>query len=136
MQPLLKRIHQLTSQIDAAFIRLKITEKQNKIKKLEVELSNSEIWNNPNNAKDKSKQLSMLINIVDPWIILKAQVNDISDLIEMDDSSLQKEFDGQIVALEKEYDIRRKDLLFDGKYDDYSAIILSLIHISEPTRPY
>jgi peptide chain release factor 2 len=123
MQPLIKRIHNLTSQIDVAFNRIKITEKQAKINKLEAELSNSEVWNNPNNAKDKSKQLAVLNDIVDPWVVLRAQVNDISELIEMGDSSLQKEFDGQINALEKEYEVHRIDLLFDGKYDDYSAIV-------------
>jgi len=123
MQPILKRINNLKSQIDIAFARLKIADKQIKILELDAELANSEIWNNPNNAQNKSKQLAALSSIVNPWVTLQAQVNDIAELIEMGDSSLQKEFEVQISALEKEYDIRRKDLLFNGQYDDHNAII-------------
>jgi len=123
MQPLLKRIKNLSSQIDFAFTRLKISGKQESILVLEAELLKSEIWNNPENAKNKSKQLAALTAIVDPWVTLKAQVSDILELIEMCDSSLLKEFDCQITALEKEYESRRKELLFQGKYDDHNAII-------------
>lgn len=123
MQPLLKRITNLSSQIDAAFTRLGIVDKQEKITELEAELAKSEIWNNPVNAQDKSKRLAALTNMVEPWVTLKAQVNDIAELIGMGDDSLIKEFDGQVAALESEFDIRRKDLLFHGKYDDHNAII-------------
>ena len=123
MQPLLKRITNLLSQIDAAFGRLKIVKKNESIKELENELAKSEIWNNPTDAQEKSKRLAVLTNIVEPWLILKAQVSDIAELIEMGDSSLLREFEGQVSAFEKEFDIRRKDLLFSGKFDDYNAII-------------
>jgi len=41
----------------------------------------------------------------------------------MGDESLQKEFDEQVTALENEFNILRKELLFNGKYDDHNAII-------------
>ena len=123
MQPLLKRTNNLKSQIDVAFSRLNIVEKQQKIIELEVEISKPEIWNNPVSAKNKSKQLSALVAVVNPWVTLMAQVSDIVELIEMGDNSLIKEFEAQINKLEKEYEIRRKDLLFHGKYDDKNAII-------------
>ena len=123
MQPLLKRITNLSVQIDVAFERLEISKKQKKLSELESELSKSEIWNNPINAQEKSKNLAALNSTVEPWLVLKAQVGDIAELIGMGDSSLEKEFDGQVAALEKEFKIRQKDLLFHGKYDDYNAII-------------
>ncbi|MDB5167452.1 MAG: prfB [Candidatus Saccharibacteria bacterium] len=123
MQPLLKRITHLSAQIDAAFGRLKIADKQHTISLLESELATSEIWNNPNNAQDKSKQLAALTSMVEPWITLQAQVADIAELIEMNDDSLLNEFDGQVTALEKEFDVRRKELLLNGEFDDHNAIL-------------
>ncbi|NTW61823.1 peptide chain release factor 2 [Candidatus Saccharibacteria bacterium] len=123
MQPLLKRINTLLAQIDAAFVRLGISEKQKAIVILEKELAAPEIWNNPNNAQEKSKQLAMLSGAVDPWVILKAQVNDISELVAMNDRSLESEFDEQVGAFEKEYEARKKDLMFNGEFDDHGAII-------------
>ena len=123
MQPLLKRITNLSAQIDTAFERLDIANKQSVIIKLDSELANSEIWNNPTNAQNKSKQLAALSSAVEPWVTLQAQVNDIAELIAMNDNSLLKEFDGQVTALETEFSTRRKDLLYHGKFDDHNAII-------------
>ena len=123
MQPLLKRITHLSTQIDAAFERLKIADKQQTITVLESELATSEIWNNPSIAKDKSKQLAALTSMVEPWITLQAQVADIAELIEMNDNSLLVEFEGQVSALEKEFDVRRKELLLNGEFDDHNVIL-------------
>lgn len=123
MQPLLKRITQLESQVDAAFERLAISNKQQAITELEAELSRSEIWNNPQDAQAKSKQLAALSGMVEPWVTLRAQVADISELLEMNDESLLKEFDGQVTALENEFETRRRELLLSGEYDGYNAIL-------------
>jgi peptide chain release factor 2 len=123
MQPLLKRITHLSSQVNGALERLKIIEKQQFISELETELSTSEIWNNPKNAQEKSKQLAALISMVEPWLTLQAQVSDIAELIAMNDDSLLVEFDGQVSALEKEFEVRRKELQLNGEFDDHNAIL-------------
>jgi peptide chain release factor 2 len=123
MQILLKRVTKLSSQIDAAFDRLEISKKQKKLSELELELSKPEIWNNPIDAQEKSKNLAALNLTIEPWVVLSTQVKDIAELIEMGDSSLEKEFEVQVSALEKEFKTRQKDLLFHGKYDDHNAII-------------
>jgi peptide chain release factor 2 len=123
MQPLLKRIMNLSSKVDDAVERLKIADKQKTLSKLETELSKSEIWNNPSIAQEKSKKLAALNLTIEPWLVLRAQVNDIAELIGMGDASMLQEFECQVSALEKEFATRQKDLLFKGKYDDYNAII-------------
>jgi peptide chain release factor 2 len=123
MQPLVKRITQLLAQIDAAFIRLSIIDKQAVIADLESQMATSEIWNNPTDAQMKSKQLAALNTIVEPWVTLRAQVADMNELIEMGDDTLLAEFDGQVSALESEFDIRRKELLLNGELDDHNAIL-------------
>jgi peptide chain release factor 2 len=123
MQPLLKRLQLLTKSIDTAFTQLKIDEKAKHIKELETELASSEIWNNPTYATDKSKQLAALQSMVEPWQTLKSQASDMTELMELGDDSLVAEFEGQIAALEKEFESRKKVLLFNGEYDDHSAII-------------
>jgi peptide chain release factor 2 len=122
-QSLTKHLETLLEQIEASFERLKIPEKQKTLKKLELELAESGIWNNPNEAQAKNRQFAALSSLVDPWLILKAQVTDMVDLIKLDDESLLKEFTKEIEALEKEYNKLRKYLIFDGPFDDHSAII-------------
>jgi peptide chain release factor 2 len=123
MQPLLKRLESLKNAIDAAFFQLKIEEKAKQIGELEAELASSEIWNNPVYATEKSKQLAALQAMVDPWQTLKSQVNDIGELMELGDDSLTSEFDGQVTALENEFESRKKVLLFNGEYDDHNVIL-------------
>jgi peptide chain release factor 2 len=123
MQPLLKRIKKLCFEIEAAMERLHLVDKQSLIVELEEQMATSEIWNNPNHAQDLSKQLAALKKMVDPWVTLDAQVNDIAELMDFDDDSLLVEFEGQITAFEKEFEAMRKDLLFDGEFDDHNAIL-------------
>jgi peptide chain release factor 2 len=123
MQTLLKRLKVLLSQIDAAFLRLNIVDKQKTIMFLTSQLAQSEIWHNPTDAQAKSKQLAALSNAIDPWVILRTQVADIIELIELGDDSLLPEFEQQVNALEGNFAKLRKDLLFHGKYDDHNAII-------------
>lgn len=123
MQPLLKRLNELRPQIDAALERLRINDRQSQIDDMEAQLSTSEIWHNPQYAQDLSRQLAALKKMVDPWLTLKAQVADMSELMELGDDSLLAEFEGQINAFEREYEVLRKDLLFDGELDDHNAIL-------------
>jgi peptide chain release factor 2 len=43
--------------------------------------------------------------------------------MDLGDDSLKAEFDGQIAALETELAERKKELLFNGEYDDHNAIL-------------
>ncbi|MFY9228470.1 MAG: peptide chain release factor 2 [Candidatus Microsaccharimonas sp.] len=123
MQPLIKRLNELRPQIDAALMRLNIAAKQQEINHLDQLMATSEIWNNPTDAQAKSKQLAALRNLVDPWLTLQAQASDMDELMEMGDDSLQEEFEGQLTAMEREYQALRKVLLYDGEFDDHDAIL-------------
>lgn len=123
MQPLLKRLSTLRTQIDAATKRLDIEGKQKMIADLEAELAVPEIWNNPSYAQEQNKKLAMLKSVVDPWIVLDAQVSDIVEFMELGDEELLPEFEKQVEAMELELESRRKELLFDGEYDNHGAIL-------------
>lgn len=123
MQPLIKRLNELRPQIDAALERLAIDDKQAHIDDMEAQLSVSEVWNNPSHAQDLSRQLAGLKKMVEPWVTLKAQTDDMLELMDIGDDELLGEFEGQIIAFEAEYEKLRKDLLFDGEFDDHNAIL-------------
>lgn len=123
MQPLEKRVRDLSIEIDAGYERLHLSTKQDEIKAFETELAQPEIWNNPAYAQDLSKKLAALNTMVEPWTTLRAQVNDIHELMELGDDSLAPEFEAQIIAMEKELETLRRQLLFDGEFDDHNAIL-------------
>lgn len=123
MQPLEKRVQILKDDVATAYSQLAIDDKARQLVALDDEMAVPEVWNNPTEAQNKSKQQAALAAMVQPWQTLRAQVDDIVELMSMGDDSLQSEFEGQIVALEQELAERKKELLFNGPYDDHNAIV-------------
>lgn len=123
MQPLEKRVKALQQDIAAAYSQLAIDDKRALLIQLDEELARPEIWNNPTNAQEKSKQQAAVTAMVEPWVTLKAQTADIVELMALGDDSLLVEFEGQINALETEFHDRKKELLFNGEYDDHNVIL-------------
>lgn len=123
MQPLKKRRDELAHGIDTAYEQLAIDAKAAQAAELERELSAPEVWNNPAHAQDISRQLAALQAMVQPWQILRSQVADIGELMDLGDDSMQAEFDGQVSAFEQEFADRKKELLFNGEFDDHNAIL-------------
>jgi len=123
MQPLEKRAAALKSDALDAMERLDVAGKDEALMKLDEELAVPEVWNNPTHAQELSKRAASLRAIVEPWQTLETQVNDIVELMELGDDSMKAEFESQLSMLESELAQRRRDLLFDGPFDDHDAII-------------
>lgn len=123
MQPLSKRLDELSAGIDAAYARLAIDDKAAQTHQLETALAAPEVWNNPAHAQDLSRQLAALQAMVQPWQTLRAQVADIHELMELGDESMLAEFEGQVSAMETEFADRKRELLFGGGFDDHNAIL-------------
>lgn len=123
MQALLKRLEVLRREFEAAYLQLNIDAKAEQLAQLELQLAQPEIWNNPANASMLNKQFSALQISTQPWLALKMQLSDISELMQLGDESLQVEFDGQISAMENEVTALKKELLLSGEYDNYNAIL-------------
>ena len=70
-----------------------------------------------------TRQAASLRSQIEPWQILRSQISDIVELIDLGDDSMLVEFTEQLAALEAEYQERRKDLLFSGEYDNRAAIL-------------
>lgn len=123
MQPLEKRAQELRSQIDDAARRLRLDAKKHELEEVDERLSDPEVWHNPTEAQELSKQSASLRAQIEPWETLTVQVMDLAELVQMDDDSLKDEVVAQLEALENEFAARKKDLLFSGEYDDHDAII-------------
>lgn len=123
MQPLKKHSKDLLEQINSAYRRLDIDAKREELSHIDEQLADSNVWSNPERAQMLARESSALKSQTEPWQVLKSQVSDIIELMELGDDSMIDEFTQQIDALESEYAERRKELLFDGEYDSYDAIL-------------
>lgn len=114
---------QLRADIDESVARLALGEKKAELEAIEKELAEPEVWNDPAHAQELSKKSAALRGLIEPWEALNVQAADIAELLELGDESMMSEIDVQVKALEDELAARRKDLLFDGEYDDHDAIL-------------
>ena len=123
MDKLKVRVADILNELEKASLKLDLENKRNQITELETEISNPEIWLNPKNAQEKVKKLADLKKVIHPWVVLKTQIEDISELIDLGDDDLFDEFESQIQQFESDFLELRKQLLFDGEFDDSDAIV-------------
>lgn len=123
MDKLKARVADILNELEKASLKLDLENKRNQITELETEISNPEIWLNPKNAQEKVKKLADLKKVIHPWVVLKTQIEDISELIDLGDYDLFDEFESQIQQFESDFLELRKQLLFDGEFDDSDAIV-------------
>jgi len=123
MQPLRKRVVALLANIEEAYKKCAIDAKAEELMVIDTQLADSNVWANVERAQQLSKQAASLRAQIEPWQILRSQVADLQELLDIGDDSMVAEFDQQIAALEAEYAERRKDLLFAGEFDNHAVIL-------------
>ena len=123
MQELLKRLMELRSEFFGVYEKLKITEKILQMSKLEVEVADPEIWHDVKLATEKNQELARLNEEIQPWELLKTQIEDLEELLEIADEDLKEEITEQIEVIEKDFQKLKKALRFQGPYDANGAII-------------
>ena len=123
MQPLQKRIDELSAQVEQAKQLLDFEVREAQAVELEEEMAQPEIWNNPDYAQGVAKKAAAARALVRPWQTLSVQLSDIAELMELGDEELLPEFETQVAALEQEFAKRRADLLFDQPYDGREAVV-------------
>ena len=123
MFDLQKRLDSLKSEFDIVWQKLSIDQKLAELQNLEEEVAVPEIWNNPDVAREKTTKVANLHDELDPWTLLKTQINDLTELMELGDESLAEEFSGQLDAMEENLKTMRQALRYTGKYDHNDAIL-------------
>lgn len=123
MDELKKRLERLTGDFCGVYEKLEIADKTEKVTELEAKVAEPEIWNDVKKATEMNQELARLQEEVRPWELLKTQIADMGELIEMADDEMKAEIEEQIEAMENEYEKLKKVLRFQGSYDDSDAIV-------------
>ena len=123
MQELEKRLNSLKGEFLKAYEKIGIAEKAAQIAILEKEVAEPEIWHDVAVATAKNQELAQLTEVVEPWELLKSQIDDLGELMEIGGEDLKDEIAGQIEAMEKQFSELKKALRFQGPYDGNNAIL-------------
>ncbi len=123
MSDLKKRLSNLRTQLDDAWTKLHLDDKIQTIATLEEEVSDPDIWKNPDYAREQHEKLSQLSDEVQPWRLLRVQSEDLQELLNLNDSTLISELETQLSASEQDLDRLKQSLKFTGPYDSLGAIL-------------
>jgi peptide chain release factor 2 len=123
VQPLKNTLAELSTQLAEASERLRLEAKELELESLDNQLAEADVWRDPARAEQLSKQAANLRQQIEPWQLLSTQVADCVELLELGDESMLPELSEQVSHLESEFKRLKKDLLFQGGYDDHAAIL-------------
>ncbi|MBR2543480.1 peptide chain release factor 2 [Candidatus Saccharibacteria bacterium] len=123
MQELKKRILELKEEFLKVYEKLLISDKLTKLAELEKEVAEPEIWRDVEKATAKNQEVARLKEETEPYELLKMQIEDLGELIEISDEDLKEEISGQIEGMEKEFAKLKKALRLQGPYDTKDAIV-------------
>lgn len=118
-----KKLQHLQSDLEQSWNKLDLNAKLSRITELEQAVAEPEIWLNPDNAREKNSELAHLNNEVEPWRLLRTQISDLGELLELGDTGLADELAEQVDLLEQQLNELKKALRFTGKYDHAGAIL-------------
>ena len=123
MQELEKRLAELEAEFLKTYEKLETAEKLKKIVGLEKEVADPDIWKNIEEATAKNQELAKLQNETQPYELLKTQISDMRELMELSGDDMKDEIEAQIEAMEGQFVELRKALRFTGPYDAKDAIV-------------
>jgi len=123
MGGLLKDISQLKSKVDKAFDTLSIPRKEQELEEYEREMESTDFWSDQAIAKEVSIKHSKLKSLIEPWLKLARDLQDLAELDELSDSAMASELKTSFTKLSKTYDQLEFNLKFSEAYDERDAII-------------
>lgn len=123
MNDLEKRLSILKSDLTTTWQKLQITQKITKLEDLERQISEPELWQNPENAKKVNTSFSRLKSEVEPWQMLEMQTSDLQEILELQEPDLISEINDQLTSMEQTLAGLKKALRFTNQYDEKNAII-------------
>lgn len=123
MEQLMRKLYELKAEFLKTYEKLSISKKASKMVELEAEVAEPEIWRDVEKATAKNQELARLKEEVEPWELLRTQIEDLSELITISDEDLKEEILGQITAMEATFFELKKALRFQGPHDGKDAVV-------------
>jgi peptide chain release factor 2 len=123
MEQLNKRLEALDQQISEAVARLDIAKQQAELDQLREQMERPDFWTDNQTAQQVSKDEAAISKRIGPWLDLKKSADELKELAGLGDSSMKTELEAQMEALETGFEELKKELRFQGPYDDHDVIL-------------
>ena len=123
MERLQQQIRELQQEISAAWQHLHLDATEQELTRLHERLQAPDFWQNSDRAQSDSKRYSKLEKRLDPWAQIRNNVQELLELAQLQDMTLEPEILKQYELLAQNFIALKDDLKFSDPYDDHDAII-------------
>lgn len=123
MEQLAKKAALLKTEIDGAANRLKIDHLVSERQRLQHEMNSPDFWKDNQAAQITAKREAALARQIEPWLKLMTSIDELIELINLGDASIETDITAQLKVIEDGFSKLKKELLFQGPYDDHDVIL-------------
>ncbi|MCD8522517.1 MAG: peptide chain release factor 2 [Saccharospirillaceae bacterium] len=127
INPILETIKDLTARTDVLRGYLDYANKLERLEEVEQELSQGDVWDNPERAQELGKERSALENVVKTIDTLDTGLNDARDLLDMaveeDDENAVNDIRTELASLQKELEVLEFRRMFSGELDPNNCYV-------------
>jgi peptide chain release factor 2 len=114
---------ELRSEIHKAYLAIDVHILQKKSEQLDLLQQQPDFWTNNEEAQRIAKEKAALDKRILFWNELKSKIDELYEIESLEDTGLENEINVQVALLQTEFDKAKRELLFDGPYDDHDVIL-------------
>jgi peptide chain release factor 2 len=123
MEELKKKTEGVSAAVQAAIAKLNIEQLSKEQAALQAQMQSPDFWQDNQKAAAASKKEAELSSRINPWLELKSSLQEAKELLELGDTSMEAEIRQQLEGIEDKYEKLKKELSFQGPYDDHNVIL-------------
>ncbi len=123
MHELKIQAQKLVDEIRSATTTIKLEHKTAKLEELLQVSGDASFWEDSERAQLHMQAQAKLQSEIEPWKSLLEQAQDTLELANLEDETLESDLTKQLYILQKTFESLKKDLTFNGPYDDHAVIL-------------
>lgn len=125
MKELKEKLFDIKKRVTEAINALALDKKEIELDLLEEETKKSNFWDDTENAKNITKKINNIKQIIEPWRTIEKESTELMELLEntKKEDEIFQEIENKTLEIEKNLKMRETETYFSGKYDQENAIL-------------
>jgi peptide chain release factor 2 len=116
-------INQLLADIKEATDKIGLSDLSTKLDEYRTQMQKPDFWDDNRRAQEISKEEANLVSRISPWQELQESTQNLKELVELGDKSIEKEIGASVDKLKTKLNELKKELQFSSPYDDHGVIL-------------
>lgn len=123
MEDLKNQISELAENVTKAVAKVPLDLYQKSAAEYDAAMQDPAFWSDPQKAQGIAKKHAALVSTIAKWQSFSDRAHELNELVQMNDESLTDDLLRQYEIVAKEFAIAKRDLEFNGVYDDHDVIL-------------